>query len=54
MKLYEPSIIKLIKNKYGFRFSKSLGQNFLVDKDVLDGIVEGAEIGEQDLVIEIG
>ena len=54
MKLYEPSIIKLIKNKYGFRFSKSLGQNFLVDKYVLDGIVEGAEIGEQDLVIEIG
>ena len=54
MKLYEPSIIKLIKNKYGFRFSKSLGQNFLIDKDVLDGIVEGAEIGEQDLVIEIG
>ena len=54
MELYEPSIIKLIKNKYGFRFSKSLGQNFLIDKDVLDGIVEGAEIGEQDLVIEIG
>lgn len=54
MKLYEPSIIKLIKNKYGFRFSKSLGQNFLTDKEVLDGIVDGAEIGKDDLVIEIG
>lgn len=54
MKLYEPSIIKLIKNKYGFRFSKSLGQNFLTDKSVIDGIVEGAGITERDLVIEIG
>lgn len=54
MKLYEPSIIKLIKNKYGFRFSKSLGQNFLTDKNVIDAIVEGAGITEDDLVIEIG
>lgn len=54
MKLYEPSTIKLIKNKYGFRFSKSLGQNFLIDKEVIDGIVSGAGISEEDLVIEIG
>lgn len=54
MKLYEPSTIKLIKNKYGFRFSKSLGQNFLVDKEVLDSITEGAGLCRDDLVIEIG
>ena len=54
MKLYEPSTIKLIKNKYGFRFSKSLGQNFLIDKDVLDSITEGADLNEDDLIIEIG
>ena len=36
MKLYDPSVIRLIKNKYGFRFSKSLGQNFLTDKNVID------------------
>lgn len=54
MKLYEPSTIKLIKNKYGFRFSKSLGQNFLIDKEVIEGIVSGAGISEEDLVIEIG
>ena len=52
MKLYEPSTIKLIKNKFGFRFSKSLGQNFLIDKSVIDSIVEGAGISEEDLVIE--
>ena len=54
MKLYEPQAIKLIKNKYGFRFSKSLGQNFLIDKEVLDSITEGADLNEADLVIEIG
>ena len=54
MKLYEPSTIKLIKNKYGFRFSKSLGQNFLIDKYVIDSIIDGAGICEDDLVIEIG
>lgn len=54
MKLYEPSTIKLIKSKYGFRFSKSLGQNFLTDKEVLDMITDGADIGNDDLVLEIG
>lgn len=54
MRLYDPSVIRLIKNKYGFRFSKSLGQNFLTDKNVIDQITEGAEISKDDLVIEIG
>lgn len=54
MKLYDPSTIRAIKNKYGFKFSKSLGQNFLIDKGVIDGIVEGAGICSDDLVIEIG
>lgn len=44
---------ELVK-KYNFRFSKSLGQNFLIDDSVLNDIVEGAEVSEEDLVIEIG
>lgn len=44
---------ELVK-KYNFRFSKSLGQNFLIDDSVLQDIVEGAEVSEEDLVIEIG
>lgn len=40
--------------KYNFKFSKSLGQNFLIDDSVLQDIVSGAEISEEDLVIEIG
>lgn len=45
---------KDIVSKYGFRFTKSLGQNFLVDEDVLEKIVDGAEITSEDTVIEIG
>lgn len=40
--------------KYNFKFTKSLGQNFLIDDSVLDDIVDGAEITKDDYVIEIG
>lgn len=45
---------KDIVKKYGFKFTKSLGQNFLIDDTVLMDIVEGAEVNKEDLVIEIG
>lgn len=54
MNLYAPSAIKAIKDKHGFKLSKSLGQNFLTDKNIIDKIIEGSYIGPQDLVIEIG
>lgn len=54
MKLYEPSTIKRIREAHGFKFSKSLGQNFLTDKNIIDEIVDGVNIGPEDLVIEIG
>ena len=43
-----------IVKKYGFRFSKSLGQNFLTNTSVLQDIISGAEINKKDVVIEIG
>lgn len=54
MKLYEPSTIKKIREEYGFKFSKSLGQNFLTDKNIIDEIVDGAGIEPEDTVLEIG
>lgn len=45
---------KEIVNKYGFKFTKSLGQNFLIDESVLTDIVNGAAIDDSDMVIEIG
>ncbi len=53
-KLATHKITKDIVSKYGFRFTKSLGQNFLVDEHVLSQIVEGANIESEDIVIEIG
>ena len=41
-------------SKYGLRPSKSLGQNFIKDRNVLTRIVDGAGIGPDDMVLEIG
>ena len=43
-----------IMKKYGIFANKSLGQNFLIDENVVESIVDSANITEEDLVIEIG
>jgi len=53
-KLTSPSTIKYIMKKYDFKFSKGLGQNFLISPFVVDDIVYGADISEEDGVLEIG
>lgn len=45
--------IALIKN-HGFAVQKKLGQNFLIDTNVLEGIVSFAGISKDDCVLEIG
>ena len=52
-KLYSPKIVKEITDLYSFRFSKSLGQNFLVDKNFVYKIVDAADVSGEN-VIEIG
>lgn len=54
MKLYAPSTIADIKERYNFQLSKSLGQNFITDRSIIERIIEGSGAGENDLVIEIG
>ena len=44
----------LLLNHYKLHANKSFGQNFLIDDDVIDGIIESANISKKDLVIEIG
>lgn len=44
----------LLLNHYKLQANKSFGQNFLIDDDVIDGIIESANISKKDLVIEIG
>ena len=43
-----------ILQKYRFSFQKRYGQNFLIDPHVLEKIVAAAEVGSDDLVLEIG
>ena len=51
--LANPAVIKEILSKNGFNFSKSLGQNFLIDERALTEIVESAA-PEGANVLEIG
>lgn len=53
-KLYSPKVVKEIIDKYGFRFSKSLGQNFLIDRNIINKICDAVEIDDKTGVIEIG
>lgn len=43
-----------ILEKYQFHFQKKFGQNFLIDRNILEKIVDAAQITEEDCVLEIG
>ncbi|CEQ25660.1 KsgA/Dim1 family 16S ribosomal RNA methyltransferase [[Clostridium] sordellii] len=45
---------KEVVDKHGFKFSKSLGQNFLIDDNVIDRILDGARLSKGDKIIEVG
>lgn len=49
-----PNRTKDIIRKHNFTFKKSLGQNFLVDKNILDKIVAAADLTEAKGALEIG
>mgnify|MGYP004557266275 CR=1 FL=1 len=52
MNIYEET--KFLMKKYNISANKDLGQNFLIDDNVIENIVESAEINKKDFVIEIG
>ena len=45
---------KFIMQKYNIKANKRLGQNFLINQDVVQKIISASNINKQDLVIEIG
>ena len=53
-RLSSHSATKEVVQKYNFKFSKSLGQNFLIDSNIIDKILVGARIKEGDNIIEVG
>jgi 16S rRNA (adenine1518-N6/adenine1519-N6)-dimethyltransferase len=52
--LATPGAVRRLIEAYGFRLKKSLGQNFLVDRNILDKIIRVAELQPSDIVLEIG
>ena len=53
-RLYSPKRLKEVLGKHNFKLSKSLGQNFLIDGNIVRKIVESAEITKDDYVLEVG
>lgn len=52
MDLYNET--KFLMNKYNIQANKNLGQNFLIDENVINTAIEKSNINKEDLVIEIG
>jgi 16S rRNA (adenine1518-N6/adenine1519-N6)-dimethyltransferase len=52
--LTDLNVIKNFCKKYGIRPSKEFGQNFLVDREVLETMVQAADLEKNDIVLEIG
>lgn len=45
---------RFLMRKYGISANKNLGQNFLIDEQVVENIIDAAEISKEDIIIEIG
>ena len=43
-----------ILKKYNISANKNLGQNFLINEDIVSGIIKEADVQKEDLIIEIG
>ena len=52
MNIFEET--KNIMRKYNIKANKSLGQNFLINSEVVEKIIESSEISNTDMIIEIG
>ena len=51
-KLTSPAVLKQILADSGFRFSKSLGQNFLISDSVLEDMIYSAGIDDTSNVLD--
>lgn len=54
MNLTSSQEISNLLSKYGIKPKKGLGQNFLIDKNVLDKIVKAADLKSSDIILEVG
>jgi 16S rRNA (adenine1518-N6/adenine1519-N6)-dimethyltransferase len=52
--LASQTAVRRLVDAHGFTFRKSLGQNFLVDGNILRNIIRAAAVSKDDTVVEIG
>jgi 16S rRNA (adenine1518-N6/adenine1519-N6)-dimethyltransferase len=52
--LSNPTYTRAVLEAHGFSFQKKYGQNFLIDGNILDNIIDAAGITKDDFVLEIG
>ena len=52
MNLYEET--RMLLNQYNLKAKKKFGQNFLINSDIINGIIEKSGITKDDVVLEIG
>ncbi len=52
--LYNPVILKNLCKKYGLTPSKRYGQNYLINEEVVEKIIEASDLSSKDVVLEIG
>ena len=51
---YSPKKMKELLEKHGFSLKKKFGQNFIVDENIIDAIINKSGVDKNTLVIEIG
>ncbi|MFH1956641.1 MAG: rRNA adenine N-6-methyltransferase family protein [Patescibacteria group bacterium] len=54
MNLTNIATIKNLCQEFGIRPSKKLGQNFLVNENILNKIISASELKRNDVILEIG
>jgi 16S rRNA (adenine1518-N6/adenine1519-N6)-dimethyltransferase len=53
-KLFNPDYLQHLCQKYNLRPSKQYGQNFLLNEEVVEKMIEAGEINKKDTVVEVG
>ncbi len=48
------SDVRTLVTQLGFHPSRALGQNFLIDRNILDILIESAGVAQDDTVLEVG
>lgn len=51
---YSPKEMEKLLEKYGFNFKKMYGQNFIIDENIINNIINKSQVDKDTMVIEIG